>query len=77
MWHVTFEILSAKVEILTQFNVTKYEKTGGADDVCNWIINAETIVVMHSYPTAYVIKNCNRALIFFKNRYAMTKFESL
>ena len=29
MWYVLFEILSAKVEFLTQFNnVTKYGKTG-------------------------------------------------
>ena len=26
MWYVLFEILSAKVEFLTQFNVTKYGK---------------------------------------------------
>ena len=45
MWYVLLEILSAKVEFLPQFNVTKYGKTGieynRADGVCSWIINAE------------------------------------
>ena len=42
MWCVLFEILSAKVEFLTQLDVTKYGKTGiEYIDVCSWIINAE------------------------------------
>ena len=42
MWYVLFEILSAKVEFLTQFNVTTYGKTGiEYIDICSWIINAE------------------------------------
>ena len=28
MWYVLFEILSVKVEFLTQFDVAKYGKTG-------------------------------------------------
>ena len=60
MWYVLFEILSAKVEFLPQFNVTKYGKTGieyiqQMTYACSWIINAEihccyaqlSVVVMH------------------------------
>ena len=46
MWYVLFEILSAKVQFLSQFNVTKYGKTGieyiqQMTYACSWIINAE------------------------------------
>ena len=37
----------------------------------------KTIVVVHSCPTAYVIKHFNRALNFFKNGQAIANFESL
>ena len=65
------DILSAKVEFLTQFNGTKYKKTGiEYVEQMTYAVGSlmlKSIVVMHSCPTAYVIKHSNRALIFFKN----------
>ena len=70
MWYVLFEILSAKFEFLTQFNVTKYGKTGiGCIKQMSAIGSSmlKFIVVMHSCPTAYVMKHFHQALDFFKN----------
>ena len=80
MWYVLFKILSAKVEFLTQFNVTKYGKTGiEYIEQMTYAVGSlmtKSIVVMHSCPTAYVIKQFNRALDFFKNGDAMTNFNA-
>ena len=80
MWHVLFEILSAKVELFTQFKVTKYEKTGIEHiEQMTYAVGPlmlKSIVVMHSCPTTYIIKHFNRTLNFFINGQAMRKFES-
>ena len=71
MWYVLLEILSAKFEFLSQFNVTKYGKTGVEYiEQMTYAVGSlmlKSIVVMHSCPVAYVIKHSNRALNFFKN----------
>ena len=57
MWYILFEMLSAKVVNLTQFNVTKYEKTGIEYIEMTYAVGSlmlKTIVVVHSCPTAYV-----------------------
>ena len=57
MWYILFEMLSAKVVYLTQFNVTKYEKTGIEYIEMTYAVGSlmlKTIVVVHSFPTAYV-----------------------
>ena len=70
MWYVLFEMLSAKVEFMTQFNVTKYGKTGieYIEEMTYAVgsLMVKSIVVLHSCPTSYVIKHFNRALNFSK-----------
>ena len=64
MWYVLFEMLSAKVEFLASFNVTKYGKTG-IEYIEQMTYAVGTLmlesIVMHSCPTAYVMQLDNYA----------------
>ena len=56
MWYVLLEILSAKIEFLTQLNVTKDGKTGiEYIEQMTYAVGSlilKYIVLMHSGPTA-------------------------
>ena len=71
MWYVLYEILSAKVEFLTQFNIAIHGRDGNEYiEGMTFVVGSlmlKFIVVMHSCRTAYIIKHFNRALNFFKN----------
>ena len=58
MWYVLFEILSAKVEFLTQFNVTKYGKTGiEYIELMTYAVGSLILKSILSCSTVYVIKH--------------------
>ena len=61
MWYVLLEILSAKVEFLPQFNVTKYGKTGIE------YIQQMTYACSWNPFLLCIVKHFNRVLDFFKN----------
>ena len=81
MWYVLFEILLVPKlnswRSLTLQNIYwdwRYRADDGRMQLDRYCWNP--LFVMHSCPTAYVIKHFNRALKFFKNGYAMTNFNA-